>query len=104
MTDTIFDIQADFCKVMGSSARLQIIHALRERPRKVGEIAEATGFGQTTVSHQLSALRMADVVQGQRQGTEIIYELTDRDIVEVCDLVRKVLTAQMQKQSRSLHL
>ena len=104
MTDTIFDIQADFCKVMGNSARLQIIHALREGPRKVGEIAEATGFSQTTVSRQLSALRTADVVQGQRQGTEIIYELTDRDIVEVCDLVRKVLTAQVQKQSRSLQL
>ena len=104
MTDTIFDIQADFCKVMGNPARLQIIHALREGPMKVGEIAEATGFGQTMVSRQLSALRRADVVEGQRQGTEIIYELTDRDIVEVCDLVRKVLTAQVQKQSRSLHL
>ena len=104
MNDSIFDIQADFCKVMGNATRLQIIHALREGPMKVGEIALATGFGQSMVSRQLSTLRQAGVVQSQRQNTEIIYQLTDRNIVEVCDLVRKVLATQVQKQSRSLQL
>jgi DNA-binding transcriptional ArsR family regulator len=100
MTLSIYDIQADFCKVMGNATRLQIIHTLREQPMNVGEISQATGFGQTIISRQLSALRNAGIVQNQRQGNEVNYRLTDSNIVEVCDLVRKVLTTQVQKQSK----
>lgn len=98
MNNSIFDIQADFCKVMGSATRLQIIHMLREHPMSVNTIAQSTGFGQSLISRQLSALRNAGVVQCQRQGNETIYQLSDTHIAEVCDLVRKVLTTQIQKQ------
>jgi len=101
MTLSIYDIQADFCKVMGNATRLQIIHALREHSMNVGEISQATGFGQTIVSRQLGALRDAGIVKNQRHGNEVNYRLTDNNIVEVCDLVRKVLTTQVQKQSKS---
>jgi DNA-binding transcriptional ArsR family regulator len=102
MNRSIFEIQADFCKAMGNTTRLQIIHALRERPMNVSEIAQITGFGQSIVSRQLSTLRNVGVVQCQRQGNEMIYHLTDENIGEVCDLVRKVLSAHMQKQSETL--
>jgi len=102
MANSIYDIQAEFCKAMGNAARLQIIETLREHPMNVTAIVEVTGFGQSAVSRQLGALRNAGVVQSQRQGNEIIYELTDENIVEVCDLVRKVLTTQIQKQSEVL--
>lgn len=98
---TIFEIQAEFCKAMGNATRLQIIHILRERPMKVGEIAESTGFGQSLVSRQLSTLRNVGVVEFQRRGNETIYQLADENIGEVCDLVRKVLTAHTQKQSKA---
>jgi len=100
-TLSIFDIQAEFCKAMGNATRLQIIHVLRERPMKVGEIAEVTGFGQSLVSRQLSTLRNVGVVECQRNGNEMIYQLADENIGEVCDLVRKVLTAHTQKQSKA---
>lgn len=101
MNNPIYEIQADFCKAMSSATRLQIIHALREHPMNVGTIAQSIGFSPSIVSRQMGTLRNAGVVQSQRQGNEIIYQLTDRNIVEVCDLVRKVLTAQVQKQSKT---
>ena len=100
-TQSIFEIQAEFCKAMGHPARLQIIHILRERPMNVGEITEVTGFGQSLVSRQLSILRNVGVVECQRHGNEMIYQLADENIGEVCDLVRKVLTAYTQKQSEA---
>lgn len=99
---SIFEIQADFCKAMGNAARLKIIHILRERPMKVGEIAENAGFGHSLVSRQLGILRNVGVVECRRQGNEMVYQLADETIGEVCDLVRKVLTAHMQKQSKFL--
>lgn len=98
---SIFEIQAEFCKAMGNATRLQIIHILRERPMKVGEVAEATGFGQSLVSRQLSMLRSVGVVECERHGNEMVYQLADKNIGEVCDLVRKVLTAHMQRQAEA---
>jgi DNA-binding transcriptional ArsR family regulator len=100
-TQSIFEIQAEFCKAMGNPARLQIIHILRESPMIVGEIVNATGFSQSLVSRQLGKLRGVGVVECHRHGNEMIYQLADESIGEVCDLVRKVLTAHTQKQSEA---
>lgn len=103
MNRSIFEIQADFCKAMGNAARLQIMHILRERPMTVSEIVTRTGFGQSATSRQLAVLRSVGVVSYERRGNEIIYQLTDPNIGEVCDLVRKVLVDQIQKQSNTLN-
>lgn len=102
MERSIFDIQAEFCKAMGNATRLQIMHILRERPMTVSEIMEQIGQGQSTVSRQLSVLRSVGVVAGYRHGNEMVYQLTDEKISEVCDLVRMVLIEQTQKQSITL--
>lgn len=103
MERSVFDIQADFCKAMGNSVRLQILHVLRERPMIVSEIVSRTGFSQTMVSRQLAVLRNVGVVECQRHGTEMLYQITDSQIGEVCDLVRKVLFEQMKRRSQVLH-
>jgi DNA-binding transcriptional ArsR family regulator len=103
MERSIYDIQADFCKAMGNATRLQILHVLRERPMIVNEIVAQTGFSQTMVSRQLAILRSVGVVEYQRRGTEMLYQLSDSQIGEVCDLVRKVLLEQMKKRSNVLH-
>ncbi len=102
MERSIFDIQAEFCKAMGNPARLQIMHVLRESPLIVNEIVEQTGFSQTMVSRQLAILRAVGVVECQRRGTEMLYQLSDDQIGEVCDLVRKVLAEQIKKRSNVL--
>jgi ArsR family transcriptional regulator len=102
MDRSIFDIQADFCKAMANASRLQIMHVLRERPMIVNEIVAQTGFSQTMVSRQLAILRSVGVVEYQRRGTEMLYQLSDNQIGEVCDLVRKVLLEQMKKRSNAL--
>lgn len=102
MERSIFDIQAEFCKAMANASRLQIMHILRERPMIVNEIVAQTGFSQTMVSRQLAILRSVGVVECQRRGTEMLYQLTDEQIGEVCDLVRKLLAEQMKKRSNVL--
>jgi len=102
MERSIFDIQAEFCKAMSNPARLQITHVLREGPLIVNEIVAQTGFSQTHVSRQLSILRAVGVVECQRRGTEMLYQLTDPQIGEFCDLVRKLLCQQMKRRSNVL--
>ena len=86
---------------MGNAARLEILHTLRERAMSVRDIAQATGFHQPLVSRQLGTLRNIGVVNCQKQGNETIYQLTDKSIGELCDLVRKVLSTQLERQSKA---
>jgi len=103
MERSIFDIQAEFCRAMGNPARLQILHVLRDRPMTVNELVEELGLGQSMISRQLSVLRSVNVVVGIRRGNEMVYQITNEKISEVCDLVRTVLLEEMQKKSDVLN-
>jgi len=100
MEYSLFEAQAAFCKTMGNAARLQLLHILREGPRTVGSLAEASGQSQSSVSRQLAALRSVGVVVAQRQRQEVLYQLADPKIGEVCDMVRQVLVEQILSQSK----
>jgi len=102
MERSIFDVQAEFCKAMGNATRLEIVHILRERPMTVSELMEMLNKSQSNISRQLAILRSVGVVSGERNGIEVRYQITDENIGEVCDLVRKVLLEQTQRQSDAL--
>lgn len=102
MQRSIFDIQAEFCKAMGNATRLQIIHILREGPMTVTELTKELGRSQSMVSRQLSLLRSVGVVSADRYGVKMRYQMTNKKIGEVCDLVREVLIEQYQKQAWAL--
>jgi DNA-binding transcriptional ArsR family regulator len=102
MNHSMFEIQADFCKAMGNTVRLQLLHVLREHPLSVSEICQETNLSQGTVSRQLNILRSVGVVVSRRHGNSKFYEITDYKIAEVCDLVRSILVEQIQKRSHSI--
>lgn len=97
MDRAIFEYQADFCKAMGNATRLLILHTLREGSMNVNELAHKTELQQPMVSRQLSILRTMGLVTCERHGKEMVYQITDPKIVEVCDLVRQVLHDQFNK-------
>lgn len=102
MEYSLFEAQADFCKTMGNASRLQLLHILRENPRTVSELATQTGLSPSTVSKQLATLRSVGVVVAQRQRQEVLYQLADPKIGEVCDMVRQVLVEQILTKSKMI--
>lgn len=77
MTDD--PLEPDRCarmlRAMADRERLKIIQCLRGGPRNVGEIAEALDAEVVNVSHHLGVLRQAGIVQDERQGRFIVYQL-----------------------------
>lgn len=102
MEYSLFEAQADFCKTMGNASRLQLLHILRETPHTVGELATQTGLSPSAVSRQLSTLRSMGVVTAHRQRQEVLYQLADPKIGEVCDMVRQVLVEQILTKSKMI--
>ena len=88
---------------MGNPSRLQILHILRECSMTVNELVGELGLSQSMVSRQLSVLHSVNVVVGIRKGHEMVYQLTNEKISEVCVLVRAVLLEEMHKQPDALN-
>ena len=99
-SQSIFSIQADLCRAMGSALSQEIVYSLRKSPMSVNDLSSAMGVSLSTVSRHLTILRNAGVVHGRREGYRIFYSIADPKIVQVCDLMREVLNAQFDKNSK----
>jgi DNA-binding transcriptional ArsR family regulator len=78
-----FEATAELLRALAHPVRLQILHAVRERPLAVGEIEEATGIGQPGLSQQLSVLRKAELVLSQRNGKQVFYRVDGARMAEI---------------------
>ncbi|MDY3865515.1 MAG: metalloregulator ArsR/SmtB family transcription factor [Eubacteriales bacterium] len=75
---------ADFFKVFGDATRVKLLLALDRADLCVCDLAELLGMTKSAVSHQLSALRAAHLVNFRREGKNVRYSLAD-------DHVRKII-------------
>ena len=66
---------APLLKALGDEHRLAMVMLLAEGPRTVKEVQDATGLGQTLVSHHLKALRERGLVSATAHGRSNRYEL-----------------------------
>ncbi len=100
----VFTMQAEICQAMSNPARLEIMHTLREGPRTVNFLAGSLMMSQATISRHLAVLRHHNLVIAQHQGKEQLYMLTNPKIGQVCDLMREVLSEQINHQARAISL
>ena len=70
---------AGWFKALADPTRVQLVSLLatQKRPMSVGEIVEASGVGQSTVSHHLKALAEVRFVLSEAQGTARLYRIND---------------------------
>lgn len=74
----------DFAKAIADETRQKIMNLCCCRYLSVGEIVEALGVTQPTVSHHLKILRSAGLVNARREGKQVYYTLRQERIVEEC--------------------
>jgi ArsR family transcriptional regulator len=99
LNQTIFEIQADLCRTMSHALRLEIVHLLRDGPKRVSDIAASTGHSQSVISRHLSVLRHGSVLTTERRGHEILYQIANPKITNICDLMREVLAEEASRRS-----
>ncbi|WP_270441912.1 ArsR/SmtB family transcription factor [Acidaminococcus provencensis] len=68
---------ASLFKLFGDGTRLQILHALEQSEMCVCDLAVLLGVTKSAVSHQLKALRLANLVKFRREGQIVYYSLAD---------------------------
>ena len=62
-------------KALSDPTRREILQLLRQGALPAGEIAEHFNMTGATISHHLSVLKNAGMVDAERRGTYIYYEI-----------------------------
>jgi DNA-binding transcriptional ArsR family regulator len=87
MTEATFGLVAERFKALGEPARLRILQALRDGERCVGDLEESTGLNQANLSRHLQLLSGAGLVKRRKDGLFVYYDLADRAVLKLCELM-----------------
>lgn len=77
---------ASLFKLFGDGTRLRILNALEYSEMCVCDLASLLGVTKSAVSHQLKALRMANLVKFRREAQTVYYSLADDHVKEIIDI------------------
>ncbi|MCB9357856.1 MAG: metalloregulator ArsR/SmtB family transcription factor [Calditrichaeota bacterium] len=89
-------------RVLSSPKRIEIIELLRQCPKSVETLADNTGMSLANTSQHLQVLRGAGMVEAQRQGTYMIYQLTSPLVHELVSMVRQVAETHLADVDRAI--
>ncbi len=73
-------------KLFGDGTRVEILHALEIHEMCVCDIAYLLGVSKSAVSHQLKALKLANLVKFRREGQIVYYSLADDHVKILLDM------------------
>lgn len=73
--------------LLSEPARLQVLQALGDGPRTVGELVAATGLKQANLSKHLGMLFNAGLVGRSKEGNFVRYSIAEPMIFDLCRLV-----------------
>lgn len=76
---------ADFLRSLANEKRLMIVCQLIAGEHSVGELCEALGIRQSTMSQQLALLRLEGIVTARKEAQTVYYSLAN-------DGARRVIT------------
>lgn len=94
----IYEMHADFCKVIANSKRLMIIALLGTNEMSVSQIVEALNLPLSNVSQHLRVLRGKHIVKTRKEGQTVYYSLSDLRLPSVCSEIRTILLEGMEER------
>lgn len=77
-------------QAMAHPLRLKILCLVGNQELAVSEIVEAVGTSQSNISQHLSVLRDNGLLEARRDGTKVLYRITDVRIVKMIALTREI--------------
>lgn len=84
-----------FAKAMADETRQNIMQLLCCNWMCVSDIVDRTGVTQPTVSHHLSILRGAGLVQARREGKQVFYTLNQQELAQCCGVLMRTFAPEV---------
>jgi DNA-binding transcriptional ArsR family regulator len=100
MTRPIYQVKADFFKTLAHPARIRVLELLRDGERSVGELIPEVGLESSHLSQQLAVLRRANVLQARKEGTTVLYSVTDERMFELLEVAKAIITSTLAESTQ----
>lgn len=81
----LFNEFARIGKSMSSPKRLEILDVLTQGPKSVEYLAKITSMSVANVSQHLQILYQSKLVQYEKRGNFVVYQLSDPAVLEFLD-------------------
>ena len=88
-------MKAEFFKTLGHPARIRILEVLRDGERAVSELIPEVGIEPSHLSQQLAILRRANVLRSRKEGSSVLYSVTEPRLFELLELAKTILTSSL---------
>ena len=98
----IYERQARICKAFAHPGRLQILDLLGAGEKGISELQTALGISKTGMSQHVAILKSVGVITTRKNGKQIYCSLAMPEVKQACQLIRKVLHAQISGSHRLL--
>jgi ArsR family transcriptional regulator len=95
VTRPIYQVKADFFKTLGHPARIRVLEVLREGEKSVGDLIPQVGLEPSHLSQQLGIMRRAGLVQSRKDGSSVIYSVTDPRLFDLLAVAKQILTSSL---------
>jgi len=102
VTRPVYELKAELFKTLGHPVRIRILEVLRAGESNVADIAEVVGVGGSTLSQHLTTLRRSGVVESHREGSLVIYRITDPRVFQLLEVGRQILTTSLENDQELL--
>lgn len=89
---------AGMFRVLGEEGRLSLLQELQTGQKTVGELVDASGQGQASVSKHLKLMFDAGFVSRRKEGVKVFYSLKDETVFSLCHLVCGKLKADQKSR------
>lgn len=97
----LFEAIAAMGKAFASPRRLELLDLLAQGSRSVDELARASGQSVANASQHLHALHDAGLVERERDGVRVRYELASDDVLRLWLALRDTSAKQLAEVERA---
>lgn len=103
MPKTNLQIKAKLYKGFSDQSRLAILNTIIDRPKTVSEIVKAVKLSQPNTSAHLACLLECGLVQKTKNGQEVIYQISMKEIKDIMTIADKILSNTSKELSKCVH-
>ena len=95
----VYVLHAEVCKALANPKRLEIIHALAAAGRLcASDLMRDVRLTKTNLSQHMRVLKLAGMVEAEREGVQVCYRLSSPKIGEACETLREFLSERLDRQ------
>ncbi len=91
---------AGLFRAFAEPTRLAIVQELKSGELSVSEIVERLTTSQANVSKQLKLLHDAGLVSRRKHGTQVLYQIADSMVLDLCRIVCEKLNRDAIKPAK----